>query len=329
MPRKPRVFIEGGVYHVYCRASRGEAVFADDAEAEEFISIVQRIKERDGLVVLAWILMSNHYHVALRTAEVPLWRSMASIQGLTTKGFNRRHRVNGPLWQSRYRARFVEDDSYLRQLLAYIHLNPVSAGLVNDPVKYRWNGHREIVGREDFGIVDLDEVLMMFDENRRAARRAYVKSLNTAGSTAWIGEEPSQLRWWREAKDDLVSPREGGVYVDYLGRSTAPERPRLPVEEYLNRACRFLDVDVGELASRRRDPRLRELRELVAVLGVERYGQRVREIAEGLKKNPGSVSRWVSTAAERRLSESGFAEQLMNLDEALQGAGSTPESNRM
>ena len=80
MPRKPRVFIEGRIFHVYCRASRGEAVFADDTEATAFVDILQKIKCRDGLVIFAWALMSNHCHIALRTAEVPLWRSMASIQ---------------------------------------------------------------------------------------------------------------------------------------------------------------------------------------------------------------------------------------------------------
>ncbi len=321
MPRKPRVFIEGGVYHVYCRASRGEAVFADDTEASEFTGIVQRIKERDGLVVFAWCLMSNHYHIALRTGEVPLWRSMASIQGLTAKGFNRRNRVYGPLWQGRYKARFVEDEKYLRQLLAYIHLNPVSAGLADDPVRYRWSGHREIIGKDDHGLVDVDEMLMMFGESRRAARAAYVRTLNATGSAVWIGEEPSKLPWWLLAKDEAVSPREGGVYVDYLGRSTAPERPRMPVKEFLDRACGELGVDVDDLASRGWGPRLRELREMVAVEGVEKYGQRVHEIARKLKKNPGSVSRWVTNAAKRRLRDSGFAERLRSLDIALQGEG--------
>jgi REP element-mobilizing transposase RayT len=311
------VFIEGGIYHVYCRVSHGEAVFADETEAGEFTGIVQRIKERDGLVVFAWCLMSNHYHLALRTGEVPLWRSMASIQGLATKGFNRRHRVYGPLWQGRYKARFVEDERYLHQLLAYIHLNPVSAGLVNDPARYRWSGHREIIGKDHRALADVDEVLMMFGESRRAARSAYVKSLNVVGTAVWIGEEPSRLPWWRSARDEAVSPREGGVYVDYLGRSTAPERPRMPVEEFLERACAVEGVDVDELASRGREPRLRELREMVAVIGVEKYGQRVRELAERMRKNPGSVSRWVTNAAERRLSDSSFARRLRHLDEAL------------
>ncbi len=193
---------------------------------------------------------------------------------------------------------------------------------VDDPAKYEWSGHCEIIGRRTHGLVDTDEVLMMYGDSRKAARRAYVRSLNATEANTWVGEAPDRLPWWWPVEDEKVAPREGGVYVDYLGRSTAPERPRLAVEEYLSRACKALDVDVDELASRRREPRLRELRELVAVLGVEKFGQRVREIAAGLGKNPGSVSRWVTAAAERRSSDSGFAQRLRDFDEALLGEGS-------
>jgi REP element-mobilizing transposase RayT len=317
LPRKPRIFIEGGIYHVYCRASRGEAVFADVAGATAFVETLRKIKVRDGLVIFAWVLMSNHYHIALRTTEVPLWRSMASIQGLTTREFNRRHRVYGPLWQGRYKAKIIEDESYLLQLIAYIHLNPVTAGLVEDPTTYEWSGHQEIVSRYSRDLVDLDEVLMMYGDSRRVARRSYVRSLNTTGAAVWVGEAPERLPWWLPVKDTPVEPRERGVYVDYLGRSTAPERPRLSVEEYLDRACRALDMEVDQLAARRRDPELRELRELVAVLGVEKFEQRVREMAAVLKKNPGSVSRWVSTAAERRSTDPDFARRLKELDEII------------
>ena len=78
-----------------------------------------------------------------------------------------------------------------------------------------------------------------------------------------------------------------------------------------------MGVGVGELADRRRDPAIRELREIVAVVGVEKYRQRVREIAERLHKNPGSVSRWVTNGAARKLSDSGFEKRLRNLDRAL------------
>jgi len=80
MPRVPRVFVEGGIYHVYTRVTRGERVFADDDEAERLVGAMREVKQRDGLVVLAWCVMSNHYHLAVRCTPVPLWRSLASIQ---------------------------------------------------------------------------------------------------------------------------------------------------------------------------------------------------------------------------------------------------------
>ena len=61
MPRAPRVFVEGGIYHVYNRVTRGERVFAEDGEAQRFVELMREIKKRDGLVVLAWCVMSNHY----------------------------------------------------------------------------------------------------------------------------------------------------------------------------------------------------------------------------------------------------------------------------
>jgi len=149
------------------------------------MGLLREVKERDGLVVFAWALMSNHFHIALRTGEVPLARSMKSLQQRVTRGYNVRHRVFGPLWQGRYRAKLVEDQRYLDGLLAYIHLNPVSAGVVDDPAEYRWSGHREIVGRTRNPITDVDEVLMQFGKTRRSARRSYVRAIK--GTVGWRG----------------------------------------------------------------------------------------------------------------------------------------------
>jgi len=67
MPRAPRILVEGGLYHVYNRYARGEEVFSDPQEAIEFLGLIRDLKQRDGLQVLAWSLLSNHYHLALRT----------------------------------------------------------------------------------------------------------------------------------------------------------------------------------------------------------------------------------------------------------------------
>jgi hypothetical protein len=68
------VVIEGGLYHVYNRFARGEDVFADPEEAVAFVELLREVKQRDGLTVFAWALLSNHFHVALRTS--PLFRAV-------------------------------------------------------------------------------------------------------------------------------------------------------------------------------------------------------------------------------------------------------------
>ena len=162
MPRKARLFVPGAIYHVYCRTARGELVFVDDTEAEEFVEIVREVRDLDELTILAWCLMGNHYHLVLRTGEVPLWRSMARLQGRTARGFNRRHRYLGRLWQSRYKARVVDTERYFTQVISYVHLNPVAAGLVDDPVDHRWSGHRAFIGRGPALLVDVVESLRRF-----------------------------------------------------------------------------------------------------------------------------------------------------------------------
>jgi len=80
MARRPRIVVEGGLYHVYNRISSGEPIFADPNEAIEFIEIVRDVKKRDGWTVFAWCLMSNHFHLVVRSSSVPLWRGMHGIQ---------------------------------------------------------------------------------------------------------------------------------------------------------------------------------------------------------------------------------------------------------
>jgi putative transposase len=316
MPRRGRVFVEGLIYHVYNRVGRGEAPFKLDDEAERFWALLHEVKTRDGLSVYAWCVMPNHYHLAVRTDAVPLWRSIRFVQHRYTQGFNRRCKVFGPLWQSRYKARpVVEQDSLLR-LLAYIHLNPVAAKMVKDPGAYRWSGHRELTGHLRRSLLDVDLVLGLFGGTRREALHAYRGLLRQEREAAWFGAGPESVAWWGE------EPVEAGFRrrLDALGGSAAPMRRRASPEEFLKQVSALLGVSVGELASVQRDSRVVEARELVGGLAIERWGVGVKALADVLGKSRDGVSLWVRRAARRRSEDGRFAQKLDKLDRRLAAA---------
>jgi putative transposase len=316
MPRRPRVFVSGAVYHVYCRVARGEPVFSDAREAAALVGVIRGVAREHGLSVLAWCVMATHYHLAVRVGRIPLWRSMRLIQGRFARSYDRRHRLLGPFWQGRYKAIVVPDQRYLQQLIAYIHLNLVTAKVVSDPARYRWSGHRELLGRVTEPLVDVNEALVLFGRQRSAARRAYVRMLRGERRAEWIGERPERLPWWRGG-EEAITLVEGRPRIDALGASTVPQRARWGVDDYLVRVCKVHGLELSQLSGRRRDETTARLRELVTLIGVEVYGLRVKDLAEGMGMNPGSASRALTRASQREREDRTFHEQRLHLEELL------------
>jgi len=323
MPRARRVFFDGAVYHVYNRLARGERVFADGDKAAVFVDLLREVMQRDGVTVFAWAVLPNHYHLAVRSGVVPLARTMKTLQWRMTRRVNKASRVHGPLWQGRYRAKLVQDQRYLDRLLAYIHLNPVTARLVEDPEKYQWSGHRDIQGLRRNPIVDVDEVLRLFGNTRQGARRAYTKAIRGARDAEWIGEQPGHLPWWRLGRppsSELEDPAAAGqAKREEDARRRMRERPRLETEELVGMAAEAIGIDVEELKGRSKRGEVSRARELLAVLGVERYGMRVKDLAEVLDKHPVTVTGWVMRGVRRRAEDAETAARLEALDLRLSG----------
>jgi len=316
MPRRPRVFVSGAVYHVYCRVARGEPVFSDAREAAALVGVIRGVAREHGLSVLAWCVMATHYHLAVRVGRIPLWRSMRLIQGRFARSYNRRQKVLGPFWQGRYKAIVVPDQRYLQQLIAYIHLNLVRAKVVSDPARYRWSGHRELLGRVAEPLVDVNEALVLFGQKRSAARRAYVRMLRGERRAEWIGERPERLPWWRGGEEAITLVK-GKPRIDALGASTVPQRARWGVDEYLVQVCQVHGLELSALSGRRKDETTARLRQLLTLIGVEVYGLRVKDLAEGMRMNPGSASRVLARAAEREREDRTFHEQRLAFEERL------------
>jgi len=329
MGRRPRNLVPGGIYHVYNRVSRGQHVFRNDEEADRLEDLFATTKKRDDFQILAWCLMSNHYHLAARMGEVSLSRSMRTIHHRFSQSYNGRHRLFGPFWQGRYRAKLVDDDEYLRQLIAYIHLNPVTAGIVKDASKYRWCGHREVLGRAlGRRLVDVEETLLAFDPRRKNALAGYRSAMSMTLGEDWRSEGPGSLPWWRVGRPK-ESDDEGEITVDtdrprlqMDGLSNVEMRPRMKLDRFIEIGAAACDVTPPDLTSRKRRESIVEAREVLAWLGVMVYGFKVKEIAAGFEKYGETASRLVSRASHRRLVDEEFADRLRRVDnEIAKGEG--------
>ena len=126
--------------------------------------------------MLAWALLPNHFHLLLRTGAAPLSDLMRALNTGYAVGFNRRHRRSGYVFQNRFKSFLVEAEPYLLELLRYIHLNPLRAGLVTTLPQldgFAWAGHSALVGCVDRTWQATQAVLMLFGRDAHAARAAY------------------------------------------------------------------------------------------------------------------------------------------------------------
>ena len=241
---------------------------------------------------------------------------MHGIQNRFSRGFNRRFGRTGGVWQGRYKAKYVEEQSYLDRLVLYVHLNPVKAGLVEDPVEYPFAGHREVKKRIRAPLVDVDEMLLCFGATQKAARQSYLRAIR-------IGIDPDgpeiEPTWhpFDGKNDQPLQVDTDAHHVDVLGRSTDLERPSLEAYEYIQQVCELAGFEAEHLASRARDRHTAANRRLVVTLGVERWHQKGTALASVLNKNTDVVSWWVGEGIRRRLEDEQFATELDRLDRNL------------
>lgn len=181
MARPPRLQLPGAVYHVTARGNEQRPIFRDDLDRREYLDRIAHYRERFRFQLLAYCLMTNHVHLAIRSGEVPLSRVMAGLQSSYTQWFNRRHTRVGHLFQGRYKAFLVQEDRYLLALIRYVHLNPVTAGVVENASKYLWSSDRYFRRGDGPHWLDLDAALSTLGPTRQSAVRRYVELVDGPG----------------------------------------------------------------------------------------------------------------------------------------------------
>lgn len=167
-----RLECPGMVYHVIQRGNNREAIFRDDADYYRYLNIMAKTKAEYDFLLLGYVLMGNHYHLLIRTGEIPLQKIIFYQNMHYSRYFNKRHSRSGHLYGSRYKALPVMDDQYLFSVLRYIHWNPCKANLCSKPNEFAWSSD-SYYRNDSQGIVDVDLIYKILSANRTTGQKIY------------------------------------------------------------------------------------------------------------------------------------------------------------
>lgn len=236
MPRPPRHDYPDARHHVWNRGARKAPIFFDDQSGGLFVELLSELPERYGVRVHGYALLPNHFHLLLQTPNANLGRAMQFLCGTYALRMDRIYEWDGPMFKGRYRNRVVEDEGDWRDLLAYVHLNPVKAGLVRTPDAADWTSHGAYAGLIDPipPWLTRDEITDLYGS--LAAYREHLDHLRIGrGTLPATLDDPRDWEAWRRPKPEPASQadrrRPTGTIDDAIGE--VADVIGLPVDEVL------------------------------------------------------------------------------------------------
>lgn len=306
MPRKPRVHVTGGLYHVILRGNDRKDIFHDDRARFGFLDLLSEGTARFGYRVHAFCLMSNHVHLAIQAGEERLAKAMQNV------GFRHALRTNwktgssGHLFQGRFQAILVGDVAYVMALLRYIHLNPVKAGLVKDPADWRWSSHRAYLGDASWKFLTTSWVLEMLSEEPVAARGRYLELV--------LADEPAP-----EERDERL---EG--FLGVSSRDAADSRPFAPrpsLDEIVQAVCARFETTPERLGGPGCSRSDSEARSVVVHLALHLRSAALVDVARVFSRDRSGLGHGLRRLQVRMESDLALARRV---DTLIQSLGSDP-----
>jgi putative transposase len=255
MPRRLRLQYPGAIYHLMVRGNGRQDIVCDDVDRERLQEQLGKAAIRCSWIVYAFAIMSNHLHVVLKTPLPNLSRGMQSFLSAYANGWSRRHAFSGHVFQGRFRTEMVEDETYLWPVTRYVHLNPVRAGIVEQPAAWAWSTYPGYARRgRRLEWAAYDELLASWDgafggSDPAGAYRRYV--------TAGLSEPPESP--WKEAYHGWILG--SGAFIERVRAMVRgePRRERrresrllqsLPLSRVSEVVCALFEIERKELRRR-------------------------------------------------------------------------------
>ncbi|OHB60595.1 MAG: hypothetical protein A2167_07990 [Planctomycetes bacterium RBG_13_46_10] len=316
MPRRARLDVPGALHHIMVRGINKSAIFIDDEDKSRFLEKLGETVILGNCTVYAWVLMDNHVHILFKSGKDGISTIMRRLLTWYAVYFNRRHRRTGHLFENRYKSILCDEENYLLALVRYIHLNPVRAKVlqtVGELEKYRWSGHRAILGKTAYPWMDSGTVVLRFGRVKGKAIREYRRfvregmgeahdPLLTGGGLirskgGWSQVLSMRTKGEREESDERILGS-GDFVQTILKEAKADQLRQLKlrqkgrgIADIIQEECRRNMVSAEELRKGGRRSKVSEARAVIAYRAKEELGFSGAEIARHLGVNTSSINR--------------------------------------
>jgi len=319
MPRKARIDASGALHHIIVRGIEGSKIFYDDEDRDNFLERLGAILSETGTPCFAWALMPNHLHLLLRTGQTPIAAVMRRLLTGYAVSFNRRHNRYGHLFQNRYKSILCQEDLYLLELVRYIHLNPLRAGLVeglSDLDKYPYGGHSAVMDHSRPAWQDTGYILRCYAKKDSTARQRYREFIEKGidagrrpdliggglirSAGGWSAVKAMRRSWSRIKGDERILGE--GDFVEKvleaaqekITRSHTLEAQGYGFEWLIQRVSTVLDIEPRNIFTPGKYARSVEARSLLCYWGVRELKMTTVELAQKINLSQPSVSQAVA-----------------------------------
>lgn len=312
MPRQPRLDSPGVLHHVMARGIERRMIFTDDKDRNDFIFRLSVLAEARNFMVYAWTLMPNHFHLLVRTGNRSLSGNMRALLTGYAGYYNRRHRRHGHLFQNRFKSIVCDEENYFLELVRYLHLNPLRAGIVKDIKgldRYQFTGHSSLMGQIERPWQERNEVLDRFSGSRKKAKKKYRvfvsggvdqgrrPELMGGGLVRSVGgwDRVAELRQGREVYQSDERILGSSDFVESLIRKmekqegTKAKKREVSLEKLKEQICADLKVTVEALESGSRISSVSQARAVLCHLWICHLGRSGRQLASELGVSPQAV----------------------------------------
>ena len=271
-------------------------IFNDDRDRSIFLDRLSQLLLKTETKCLAWAFLTNHAHMLLLPTKAKLAELMRRLLTAYAATFNLRHHRSGHLFQNRYKSIVCDEDEYLLELVRYIHLNPLRAGLVTSIEQldtYRWSGHSVIMGNNVIPGQGVDEVLGLFDIRQNSALMRYrqyvVEGITLGKRNELVGGGLKRYLHYSGSQDFQAFDERilgSGDFVEGLWKAT--ELPPLlptspPLADIIGAVADAFDIEPAAMQNPGRKRTISEARGVCCYIATNKFGYSGAAVARALK----------------------------------------------